>query len=164
MAMSLSADDEDYDSDTAEQVSTHSFSLYTHTPHKQFASLSGSLPRSTMALKQGMCFLHLLLLSSPFSPSFFLKQVLFYCNSIRMRGFHATRKGRKLIQRRRVALSYCLSPLSFQLSDVIGLSHVCLFQHAFLREKAGFLLLYLCVWMWFILVCHLCFVGRTQML
>ncbi len=63
-------------------------SLHTHT-HKQFASLSGSLPRSTMALKQGMCFLHLLLLSSPFSPSFFLKQVLFYCNSIRMRGFHA---------------------------------------------------------------------------
>ncbi len=93
MAMSLSADDEDYDSDTAEQVSTHSFSLYTHTPHKQFASLSGPLPRSTMALKQGMCFLHLLLLSSPFSPSFFLKQVLFYCNSIRMRGFHAIGRG-----------------------------------------------------------------------
>lgn len=78
MAMSLSADDEDYESDTAEQVSTHSFSLYihTHTPHKQLASFSGSLPRSTMALKQGMRFLHLLLLSSPSSPSFFLKQFL----------------------------------------------------------------------------------------
>ncbi len=53
--------------------------------------------------------------------------------------------------------------IELQLSDVIGLSHVCLFQHACLREKAGSCCFTFCVWMWFILVCHLCFVGRTQM-
>lgn len=40
--------------------------------------------------------------------------------------------------------------IELQLSDVIGLSHVCLFQQGLFKGKSRFLLLYLCVWMVYI--------------
>lgn len=172
MAMSLSADDEDYDSDTAEQVS--SLSLSPHT-HKQLAAFSGSLPRSTMPFKQGMCFLHLLLLSSPSSPAFFLLRCFwvfefcfFAAVVIRLERFPCDRKeNTDTTEKSGITtepLSYCLSPLSFSYQLWLVWHMHASFRKTCFKEKNMFLLLYLCVWMRFILVCLICFVGRTKML
>lgn len=121
MAMSLSADDEDYDSDTAEQVS--SLSLSPHT-HKQLAAFSGSLPRSTMPFKQAcvfstsFCFLCLPHHLSSLSIVFYVFEFCFIAAVIiRLERFPCDRRENiDTTEKSGITtepLSYCLSPLSF---------------------------------------------------